>query len=124
ATKVGNGRYLIWDRSRSSGKTINLRGVTSADSWGPAPRPGLPTLAYTDGQSYLNGRITLIPDTAVVTQIALTPDTLKAGEPDWDPSGNRICFSADDPAGARNIWLMNLSGTTGGSMRGLPTDGA
>src|SRR5262245_35386803 len=117
--KGGNGHFLIWYRDIPSGKTINLPGVTSLDSWGPVARPGQPGLAYTDGQTFLEGRITLIPDTTAVTQTPLTPDTLKAGEPDWDPAGNRICFSADDPFGARNIWLMTLSGNSFVSMRRL-----
>jgi Tol biopolymer transport system component len=58
-----------------------------------------------------------------VSEIYLSPDTLKAGEPDWDPAGNRLCFTADDPNGARNLWLMTLSGTSVVSMRRLTTEG-
>jgi len=123
SNKGGNGHYLIWYRNLSSGLTINLRGVLSLDSWQPTPRPGLPSLVYTDGPNYQQGRIALIPDTAAVSEIFLTPDTLKAGEPDWDPAGNRLCFTADDPSGARNLWLMTLSGTSVVSMRRLTTEG-
>ena len=76
----------------------------------PAPRPGAPGLAYAEaGTTTLNGRIVLIPDTASVSvRRYLTPDTLKAGEPDWDPTGSRVCFSADGADGTRHIWLVTI----------------
>jgi hypothetical protein len=63
-----------------------------------------PGLASTEaGGTTLNGRIVLLPDTAqaVLERHYLTPDTLKAGEPDWAPTGNRICFSAQGPDSTR-----------------------
>lgn len=118
------GQYFpIWYRYMNSNTTRNL-GQVDINELQPAPRPGLPSLAYTAGNNIFQGRITLIPDVTdtLLTRLPLTPDTLQAGEPDWDPSGNRLCFSADDPNGSRNIWLMTMSGTSVVSMRRVTTD--
>ena len=82
----------------------------------PAPRPGTPGLAYAEirpGGSSLDGRITLIPDTAAAfsDNRYLSPDSLHAGEPDWDPTGTRVGFSASGSNGVRHLWLTTISGT-------------
>lgn len=105
--------YDLWYRDLASATTWRLTSF-AAKEFGPAPRPGLPSLAYTEGADPLRGRITLIPDTAAttLTRIYLTLAILVAGEAAWDAAGNRLCFSVEDPDGSRHIWILTLSGTT------------
>ena len=122
SNKAGGGSHFdVWYRNISTEAT-RLLSFSSEIELAAAPRPGQPSFTYTDGSTdYFRGRITLVPDTTAVplTRLYLTPDTLKAGEADWDPTGNRICFSADASTGARNIWLITMSGNSVASMRKL-----
>jgi len=123
SNKGAKGGYLIWYRNLPSNTSKNLDTLSKLEFW-PAPRPGSPSLVCVEGSSTLQGKLMLIADVAMpYVRQQLTPDTLKTGEPDWDAAGNRICFSAEDPYGARNIWLMTLSGTSIVSMRRLTTEG-
>ena len=36
---------------------------------------------------------------------------LGAGEPDWSPAGDQICFSASGPSGTRQIWRVSMTDT-------------
>ncbi|HSQ59186.1 MAG TPA: hypothetical protein VLT84_01940 [Acidobacteriota bacterium] len=84
----------------------------------PVPRPNAPGLIYVEyeqparlGSSDLSGRIVLIPDTAAVPieRIYLTPDTMRCGEPDWHPSGQRIVFTSENATDlSRHVYTMNL----------------
>lgn len=105
--------YDLWYRDLAPGTTRRLTSFAEKE-FGPAPRPGLPSLAYTEGADPLSGRMTLIPDTAAttLTRVYLTSAMLVAGEPAWDVTGDRLCFSVEDPDGSRHIWLLTLSGTT------------
>jgi Tol biopolymer transport system component len=105
--------YDLWNRDLASGTTRRLTSFAEKE-FSPAPRPGLPSLAYTEGADPFSGRITLIPDTAAttLTRVYLTSAMLVAGEPAWDLTGDRLCFSVEDPDGSRHIWLLTLSGTT------------
>ncbi len=91
------GSFDLWYLRIADGTTRRLT-TFPGNEVAPAPRPGSPGLAYAEGgNTTLNGRIVLLPDTSLAAPLDrryLTPDTLKAGEPDWDPAGNRICFSA------------------------------
>jgi hypothetical protein len=121
SNKAGGGTHFdIWYRNISAENTRILE-YSSEIELGVAPKPGLPSFTYTEGTNFLRGRIALVPDTTAVplTRLYLTPDTLKAGESDWDPAGNRICFSADASTGARNLWLLTMSGNSVASMRKL-----
>ncbi len=106
------GSYDLWYLRIADGNTRRLTSYPGAEV-SPAPRPGLPGLAYTQaGTTSLNGRIVLLPDTSQAAPFDrryLTPDTLKAGEPDWDPSGYRVCFSAQGPDSTRQIWLVTIA---------------
>ncbi len=117
--------YDLWYREIGTNQIRRLTGI-SAGEFSPAPRPGRPSLAYTLGNEPLAGTITLIPDTAAVplTRISVTPPNLLAGEADWDPAGNRICFSADAGSGSRHIWLAYLTNTAVDSLVRLTTGGA
>jgi hypothetical protein len=93
--------------------------VSPLNETAPAPRPGQPGLLYVEfanppvlGSSDLAGRIVLIPDTAAVPlqRIYLTPPSLWCGEPDWDPTGQKITFSVLVPDEfTRHIYTMNLA---------------
>ena len=109
----GTGNYDLWYSDLAAGTVRRLTAFPEAE-WDPAPRPGRPMLAYAEGADPLGGRITLIPDTAaaIPARDYLTPDTLLAGEPSWDPAGARVCFSAVDPDGSRHIWVLTLAGTS------------
>ncbi len=105
--------YDLWYRDVPAGTTRRLTSFLEHE-WDPAPRPGLPSLVYTQGDDMLRGRITLIPDTsaATLTRVYLTASSLAAGEPGWDSAGNRLCISVEDPDGTRHIWVIELSGST------------
>lgn len=122
SNKSGSGTtsYNLWYRDMATGVTRWFTTFPEAE-WSPAPRPGKPSIAYNEGPEPLNGRITLLPDTAQVPliRVYLTPDTMLAGEPDWDPAGNRLCFSALASDGSRHIWLMEVSDTVVTSMKAL-----
>ena len=102
--------FDIWYETLSTGVVRRITS-TSTGEWDPAPRPAQPGLAYTEGPGPAQGRIGLIPDSAAVPvqRIFLTPDTLYAGEPAWNPAGDRICFSADSTDGSRHIWVAALA---------------
>ena len=102
--------FDIWYITPSTG-TVRRITSTSTQEWDPDPRPGSPGIVFTDGPLPQEGRITVVPDTAdvPVQRIYLTPDTLKAGEPVWNPAGDRICFSADSADGSRHLWLASLA---------------
>jgi Tol biopolymer transport system component len=108
-----SGGYDIWYLNLHSGIVRRLTTGGTQDV-APAPRPGAPGLAYCEaGPTTLEGRVVLIPDTASVPLefIYLTPDTMFAGEPDWDPTGTRVAFSSKDEEGFRHIWVATLGGT-------------
>ena len=103
--------YDLWYLRIADGATRRLT-TYPGNEVSPAPRPGAPGLAYAEvGNTSLNGRIVLLPDTTLAAPLDrryLTPDTLKAGEPDWDPAGSRICFSAQGPDSTRQIWVVTI----------------
>jgi Tol biopolymer transport system component len=101
----------LWYREISSGVTRRL--TASASAWAPVPRPTAPGLVYVEGAAPDSGRLVLLPDSAAVplTPLYLTPAGLVAGEPDWNPVGNQICFSAAGPGGTRQIWRLSLTDT-------------
>ena len=104
--------FDIWYLDLPTGTLRQLTQLPEQE-WDPSPRPGLPSLVYTEGADMLRGRITLIPDTATATptRLYLTASSLKAGEASWDSAGNRVCFTVEDPDGSRHIWIITLSGT-------------
>jgi Tol biopolymer transport system component len=106
-----SGTEDLWYREVSSGVTRRL--TASASAWAPAPRPGTPGLVYVEGAAPDSGRLVLLPDSAAapLTPLHLTPSTLVAGEPDWNPAGNQVCFSAAGPNGTRQIWRLSLTDT-------------
>ncbi|HKQ19487.1 MAG TPA: hypothetical protein VJW75_07035, partial [Candidatus Eisenbacteria bacterium] len=60
ANRTGSS-YDIWYRNLATG-TVRAFTTFSQNEWDPAPRPGQPGLAYTEGSGPVAGRITLIPD--------------------------------------------------------------
>jgi Tol biopolymer transport system component len=102
--------YDVWYRSLS-GATARRLTSFAGDEWTPAPRPGKPGIAYTEGSSPMAGRIVVIPDTAAAPLELrfITPAGLQAGEPDWSPDGTRLAFTADSADGSRHVWLAALS---------------
>jgi len=102
----------LWYRDVASGATRRLTGFAGAE-WTPAPRPSAPGVLYVEGATPDSGRLALLADTtaAPLDLIYLTPASLGAGEPDWNPAGDRICFSAAGPNGTRQIWKLELSDT-------------
>lgn len=110
-TSSRSGSFDLWYLNVRSGSTSRLTAFAGHEV-SPAPRPGKPGLAYAEAPSpILNGRIVLMPDTAApsLNLHYVSPDNLKAGEPDWDPTGTRICFSAEGSDTTRHIWLATLS---------------
>jgi dipeptidyl aminopeptidase/acylaminoacyl peptidase len=113
---VQQGRTGLDNTICTGSARIQTRRLTSfaEKEFGPSPRPGLPSLLYTEGASPSTGRITLVPDTAAttVTRLYLTPSNLVAGEGSWDASGNRVCYAVEDPDGSKHIWTLTLAGTS------------
>lgn len=110
-----SGSYDIWYLNLNSGAVWNLA-PTAGTQASPAPRPGTPGLAFVavrTGSNNLDGRIALIPDTAAAFSDVryLSPDSLHAGEPDWDPTGTRVCFSAAGSDPVRHVWLATINGS-------------
>jgi WD40 repeat protein len=97
----------LWYREVPSGVTRRLTDVNGALT--PAPRPLHPGVCYVAS----GGRLTLLPDTAAspLDPIPLTPASLVASEPDWNPAGDQICFSAAGPNGTSQIWRLSLTDT-------------
>ena len=115
----GSRNFDIWYKDLDTGADYRLTDFPTNES-APAPRPGTPGLVYveydnnvaTPGSADIRGRLVLIPDTAAVplARIYLTPDTMRCGEPDWDPSGSRLSFSAENASDlTRHLYTMNLA---------------
>jgi dipeptidyl aminopeptidase/acylaminoacyl peptidase len=102
----------LWYRDVASGATRRLDAF-SGNEWTPAPRPGAPGIVYVEGANPDSGRLVLLPDTsaAPLTAIYLTPASIGAGEPSFNPAGDQVCFSASGPHGTRQIWRLSLSDT-------------
>jgi len=107
----GSGLEDLWYREVKSGVTRRL--TSYGGSWTPVPRPARPGLVYVSGANPDSGTLVLLPDTAAVPlgPLVLTPPGLPAGEPDWNPAGDQICFSVPASNGARTIWRMSLTDT-------------
>jgi Tol biopolymer transport system component len=110
STRAGAGTFDLWYRTLSTDVARIFTAFTTGE-WDPAPQPGLPGLAYTEGPGPISGRITLLPDTAasLSTRIFLTNNTTNAGEVGWNPAGNLICFTADSTGGSRHVWVASLA---------------
>jgi Tol biopolymer transport system component len=107
-----NGTPDLWYLDLPSGATRRLSDFAGEEVT-PAPRPGAPGLAYVERTGTTGGRLVLLPDTAAtpIARYYLTPDSLPASEPDWDPTGTQLCFTAPDGAGVPHIWRLSLSDT-------------
>ncbi|HET9950713.1 MAG TPA: hypothetical protein VFS09_02845 [Candidatus Eisenbacteria bacterium] len=111
-----SGNYDIWYKNLEDFAEYRLTKFTTHET-APAPRPGTPGLVYvelspTAATAYDYGRIVLIPDTTQVplTRIYLTPDTLLCGDPDWDPTGTKLCYTVVNNADlTRHLYTMRLA---------------
>lgn len=103
-----DGSFDLWLRVLATDQIQKLTAFP-LNEFDPAPRPASTALAYTDSSEF-NGRVTLIPDYLAATpeQIFLTPQGMKCGQVDWDPAGQRICFTADS-SGYRHVWMIHLA---------------
>ena len=122
SNRVGGGNYDIWYRTLSTGAYRRLTRFPERE-FAPAPRPGRPSVAYAEGTEPLKGRIVLLADTVATSLVRtyLTPTTMLAGEPDWSPDGNKLCFSSEEADGSRHIWLAALNDTIVTELRQLTT---
>jgi len=102
----------LWYREVASGATRRLTGFPGGE-WTPAPRPAGPGIVYVEGIAPDSGRLVLLPDTsaAPLRPVYLTPASIVAGEPYWNPAGDQICFSAAGANGTRQIWRLSLTDT-------------
>jgi Tol biopolymer transport system component len=102
----------LWYLNPMTGATRRLTDFPG-DEVTPAPRPGSPGLAYVERTGPEGGRLVLLPDTAAtpIARYYLTPASLQATEPDWDPTGTQICFTAPDAVGTPHIWRLSLTDT-------------
>ncbi len=101
-----------WYLETATGATRRLTAFTG-DEVTPAPRPGSPGLVYVERSGGAPGRIVLLPDTAAtpLARYYLTPASLDASEPSWDPGGSVIYFTAPDAGGHRHVWKVPLTDT-------------
>jgi Tol biopolymer transport system component len=110
------GNYDIWYKDLDTFAETRLLADATNETC-PVPRPASPALVYiellaTATSAYDFGRMVLIPDTAAVPidKIYLTPDSLVCGDPDWDPTGTKLCFSVEDTAThSRHLYTMSLA---------------
>ena len=102
----------LWYLEVATGVTRRLEAFPGME-WSPAPRPRSPGIVYVEGTDPDSGRLVLIPDTssAPLGRIYLTPPSLGAAEPDWNPGGDAICFSSPGPNGSRQIWKISFADT-------------
>lgn len=106
------GSFDLWTRDTTGTSTLHVLTVFSGDELEPAPRPGSPGVAYVEAAGG-SRRLVLLPDTVAMppTQLYLTGAGLVAREPDWNPAGTMVCFSADSAGGSRHIWAVSLTDT-------------
>jgi hypothetical protein len=110
------GSYDIWYKDLNTFAEYRLASFSTHET-APAPRPGTAGLAYIEltppaTSAYGFGRVVLIPDTTAtpISRIYLTPDTLLCGDPDWDPTGTKLCFTVVDNSNfTQHIYTMNLA---------------
>jgi Tol biopolymer transport system component len=107
-----NGTPDIWYLEIPSGATRRLTDF-AGEEVAPAPRPGSPGLVYVEQTGAAGGRLVLLPDTAAtpIARYYLTPESLPASEPDWDPTGTQVCFTAPDGGGVPHVWRLSLTDT-------------
>ena len=107
-----SGSFDLWARDTTG--TAALRAITAypGNELSPAPRPGAPGVAYVEVAAGVR-RLVLLPDTipAPPARVYLTGAGLSPREPDWNPTGQMICFSADSADGSRHIWAVSLTDT-------------
>ncbi len=104
-----SGSFDLWIRDTTGTSTLRALTVFPGDELEPAPRPGTPGVAYVEVAG-VSRRLVLLPDTVAMppTRLYLTGAGLVAREPDWNPAGTMICFSADSAGGSRHIWAISL----------------
>jgi hypothetical protein len=107
-----SGSFDLWTRDTTGTSTLRALTVVSGDELEPAPRPGSPGIAYVEAAGG-SRRLALLPDTLVMPppRLYLTGPGLVAREPDWDPTGAMVTFSADSAGGSRHIWAVSLTDT-------------
>ena len=113
----------LWYRDLDTGAARRLTSLPDGE-WTPVPRPMSPGLVYVEGSGPSSGRLVLIPDSAAAPlgRIYLTPSALAAGEPDWNPTGDQLCFTVAQPDGSSQIWRLSMSDTLAVQLTvGLPT---
>ena len=109
------GSYDIWYKDLETFREYRLTSYPGHET-APMPRPGTQGLIYVELRpgavsAYDFGRLVLIPDTTAVPlqRIYLTPDTLQCGDPDWDATGTKLCYSVQNNADyTRHIYTMDL----------------
>ena len=102
----------LWYRAVATGATRRLDAFPRG-AWRPAPRPASPGIVHVEGAVPDSGRLVLLPDSAAapLTPLYVTPPSLAVSDPDWNPAGDQICFSAAGPNGTRQIWRLSLADT-------------
>ncbi|MGE5178620.1 MAG: TolB family protein [Bacteroidota bacterium] len=106
--------YDIWYYTTTNQQLLRLSD-TGVNEWTPVPRPGSDGLVYMETPTLTAGlgRITLIPQARSLPdeRYYLTPASLKAADPGWDPAGQKVCFDADSTGGTQHIWVVSLTDT-------------
>lgn len=110
------GTYDIWYKDLEDFAEYRLTNFSTHEA-APAPRPGTAGLVYVElnaaaTTAYSFGRLVLIPDTTdtPLQRIYLTPDSMLCSDPDWDPTGTKLCFTVSDNTNfTQHIYTMNLA---------------
>jgi Tol biopolymer transport system component len=103
-----SGLYDIYSRNVDTGADHTVLAATEQKR-SPDPQPGLPGLVYVEGDNNIRGRLVFMADTAnIASRSYLTAPGFAVGEPQWDPTGTKVVFSADSTVqnGARHIWWV------------------
>jgi Tol biopolymer transport system component len=104
-----SGNYDMYSRNVDTGADRQVLAAPTTHERSPDPQPGLPGLVYVEGDNNIRGRLLFMADTAnTASRVYLTSSTQFVGEPQWDPTGTKIVFSADSTVegGARHIWWV------------------
>jgi len=110
------GTYDIWYKNLEDFDEYRLTNFPTHEA-APTPRPGTAGLVYVElrpspTSAYSPGRLVLIPDTTAtpLERIYLTPDSLLCTDPDWDPTGSKLCFSVVNSVDfTQHIYTLNLA---------------
>ena len=116
-----DGRYLLFDSTRSAGRTglytagpdgSNPTELTAlGDDWGGAWSPDMTRVAFNSSPTGAAYDIYVTSFPRAGAPIRLTDDQVGSVAPQWSPDGRRIAFASQRVDGKNDIWSMAADGS-------------